>query len=244
MAIVVLQRPDRRRTATVTITATTRHGLLAAGDDDVGGVLGVGVSISSRVGDLGVVRARAPAGSAGRARCGWPAAGGTASRAPARRRPACSASSGRATATQHQVVGRGDRHRLAAAGPAARGAGGRPRRSGSKSVRPTRCIWYISDSAATRTSSVIAPWATRMSPSGSPVREYSSIARLELVVGDQPAAGEHPGHLHPRAARLGGLDLRVAWAGRPRRSPAMISLTRVAHQQDRAVDAARRRRAR
>ena len=59
---------------------------------------------------------------------------------------------------------------------------------------------------------------------------------LELVVGDQAAAGEHLGHLHPGAALLGGLDLALdRRVDRVDRRGDLVG--RVADQLDRAVDA-------
>ena len=116
-----------------------------------------------------------PAGSPGRARCGWPAACRTLAPSAASAASVCSRSRGRATArmTSPSVAATGIAWKDCASGSGSRWARSK---SGSKSVRPTRCIWYCSESAATRVSSEMAPWATRMSPSGSPVREYSTVA--------------------------------------------------------------------
>ena len=105
-----------------------------------------------------------------------------------------------------------------------------------KSVRPTRCIWYISDSAATRTSSGIASWATRMSPSGSPVREYSIIAVWSCSLVTRPLSVSIRASWTRDAALVRGLDL--ALGGRVDLVDGLGDLVAgVADQLDLAVDA-------
>ena len=69
--------------------------------------------------------------------------------------------------------------------------------------------------------------------SGAGVLEHRG---LELLVGDQPAVGEHPGHLHPGPTLVGGLDLALGRrVDRVDRGGDLVG--GVPDQLDRAVDA-------